>query len=134
MPPTQMHTASDIKFESNTSNKEFFQNWGAKPRVRYGDFHENRSYVPPQSKFEGASVTKSTYTTKRAEPTRSFKPEQKTTVSDNKMDFGTSYGDTYTKKEMRMCRAQMYLMQQELKRRRKANQNPEMSNSLVFAK
>ncbi|XP_041372775.1 uncharacterized protein LOC121386042 [Gigantopelta aegis] len=133
IPPTHMHM-SDVKFESKTSNNEFFQNWGTKPRVRYGDFHDNRPYVPPQSKFEGASVTQSTFTTKKAEPTKSYKPEQKAASAEGRMDYGTSYSDTYTKKEIRMCRAQMYLMQQELKRRRKANQNPEMSNSLVFAK
>ncbi|XP_046565330.1 stabilizer of axonemal microtubules 2-like isoform X1 [Haliotis rubra] len=137
-PTAKLHTSPDVKFDGRTSNKDFFRDWGVAPRVRYGDFHENRPYVPPVVRFEGESVTKSTFVPKYAEPARSFKPETaaKDTQPQTKhsMDYSTAYSETFQPKRPPVCKAQAYLIQQELKRRNAAVENPEMANSLVFAK
>ncbi|XP_071095136.1 stabilizer of axonemal microtubules 2-like [Haliotis cracherodii] len=137
-PVAKLHTSPDIKFDGRTSNKEFFRDWGVAPRVRYGDFHENRPYIAPVVRFEGESVTKSTYVPKYADPVQSFKPDgvanDTQPQTKHSMDYSTAYSETFQPKRMPLCKAQAYLLQQELKRRNVAVENHEAANSLVFAK
>lgn len=116
---------SDAKFDDRTSFKEFFRNWGTSPRVRHGDFHENRPYLPPQQKFGGQTVQQESYTPKKYEPTKDFRPEEKPVNREGEFDFNTVTNMTYTKPEIKPCRAAVYLMQQELKRQRGLSQNSE---------
>lgn len=116
--PVQKVQKSDAKFEDMTSSKEFFRNWGPSTRVRYGDFHENRPYLPPQQKFEGESVQMASYTPKKYSPTADFRPDDKPVRGDGDFDFNTVTHMTYQKPEVKPCRAALYLMQQELKRQR----------------
>ncbi|XP_060589971.1 uncharacterized protein LOC132745164 isoform X1 [Ruditapes philippinarum] len=120
--PVQKVQKSDAKFDGHTSTKEFFRNWGASPRVRYGDFHENRPYIPPQEKFAGESVAQSSFTPKKYQPTKDFRPEDKPVNREGDFDFNTVTHMTYQKPEVKPCRAAVYLMQQELKRQRQAEQ------------
>ncbi|XP_076457679.1 uncharacterized protein LOC143291611 [Babylonia areolata] len=123
IPQSIMAPAGEATFDGVTMNSEFFKNWGAPPRVRFGDFHENRPYVPPQHPFKGESVTKSSFVPKKAEPVTLYKPsERPSSKVGAKVDYTTSYGDEYQKKQARMCRAQVFLLQQELKRRRRQQQ------------
>ena len=121
--PVQKVQKSDAKFDDRTSFKDFYRNWGASPRQRHGDFHENRPYIPPQNKFEGVSVQKESYTPKKWEPTHDFKPEDKPVNREGNFDFNTVSGTTFTKPEVKPCRAALYLMQQELKRQRGGEQS-----------
>lgn len=120
--PVQKVQKSDAKFDDHTSFKEFFKNWGASPRARYGDFHENRPYIPPQQKFEAESTTKSCYIPKKYEYTKDFKPENKPIDQNGDFDFNTVSHMTYKKPVVKPCRAAIYLMQQELKRQKNAEQ------------
>lgn len=121
--PVQKVQMSEAKFDDHTMSKEFFRNWGASPRIRYGDFHENRPYIPPQQKFEGHSVARDSFTPKKYEPTKDFKPEDKPVNREGNFDFNTVTHMAYTKPEVKPCRAAVYLMQQELKRQRDAEQH-----------
>nr|KAG5703578.1 hypothetical protein BaRGS_000963 [Batillaria attramentaria] len=121
LPPTTMAPVSEAHFDGRTMNNEFFKNWGASPRIRYGDFHENRPYIPPTMPFEGESITKSSFVKKKMEPVTLYKPAERPNSKANaKVNYSTSYTEEFQKKQVRMCRAQMYLMQQELKRRQRA--------------
>lgn len=108
----------DVKFDGRTSFGEFFKNYGAIKRERYGDFHENRPYIPPQTKFDGVSTTKTTFTPKKWEPTRPFLPENRPIESDGAMDFSTVHNETYQKPKVKPCRAEIYLIQKELRRQK----------------
>ncbi|KAK3612123.1 hypothetical protein CHS0354_031197 [Potamilus streckersoni] len=116
-PSAKLHTASDVKMEDQTSFQEFFKDWGVSQRVRHGDFHENRPYIPPQTKFNGESVTKSTFIPKKAEKVKDFKPEPKSFDREGNFDFNTVNNLTYQKPEIKPCRAAVYLLQKELKKR-----------------
>lgn len=108
----------DVKFDSRTSFGEFFKNYGPVKRERYGDFHENRPYIPPQTKFDGSSTTKSTFTPKKWEPTRPFVPENRPIESQGAMDFSTVHNETYQKPKVKPCKAEIYLIQKELRRQK----------------
>lgn len=133
--PVQKVQKSDAKFDDHTMSKEFFRNWGPTTRVRYGDFHENRPYMPPTQKFEGESVQQASYTPKKWEPTRDFKPEDKPVNSEGEFDFNTVTHMAYRKPDVKPCRAAVYLMQQELKRQRASVEpkNPGTPTGLVVA-
>ncbi|XP_052807111.1 uncharacterized protein LOC128236268 isoform X2 [Mya arenaria] len=120
--PTQKVQKSDAKFDDHTTSKDFLKNWGPTTRVRYGDFHENRPYLPPTQKFDGESVAHTSFTPKKYEPTRDYKPEDKPVNREGDFDFNTVSHMTYQKPEVKPCRAAMYLMQQELKRQRASQQ------------
>lgn len=118
MPHSTMAGAGEATFDGQTMNMEFFKNWETKPRVRYGDFHENMPYLPPMNPFEGESITKSSFKEKKLEAIVMHKPaERPNSKAGAKVDYTTSYSGEYQKKQARMCRAQMYLLQQEYKRR-----------------
>ena len=135
MIPTQKVQKSDAKFDDHTSSKDFFKNWGTAPRVRYGDFHENRPYLPPQNKFEGESVAQASFTPKKYEKINDFAPDNKPVAREGDFDFNTVNKMTYQKPEIKSCRAAVYLMQQELKRQRAADQlnNNGQPTSLTIA-
>ncbi|KAL5019479.1 hypothetical protein ScPMuIL_002371 [Solemya velum] len=117
MPPMQM-AKPDRSFDDRTMSKEFFKDWGVKPRVRYGDFHENKPLVQPFDKFEGQSSMQRSYTPKKGTPVKDFKPEDKGIGREGNIDFSTVYTDTYQKPKVKPCRAEIYLIQRELKRRK----------------
>lgn len=123
IPAASMGVPADAQFDGVTMNKEFFQNWGTQPRPRYGDFHENRPYFPPKDKFNAQSVTQTSFQGQLAPPVRSFKPENKPIARSGEVDFSTVYQSEFQKKEARMCRAQQYLIQQELRRRKLERQS-----------
>ncbi|KAJ8313310.1 hypothetical protein KUTeg_009096 [Tegillarca granosa] len=129
-PVSQLHD-KEVKFDGRTKYNEFFKHPGTTTRVRYGDFHENRPYIPPQVKFEGSSITQSSFVPKKLEePTRDFKPEHHLISTEGKQEFNTSYKESYTKPLVKPCKAYIYLLQQELKRQREAraqNQNQAIS-------
>jgi len=122
IPQSSMGVPVDAEFEGKTMNKEFFQNWGIQPRVRYGDFHENRPYIPPQDPFQGQSVTQTSFIAKTAEPVKFYKPEERPISKSGEVSYNTVYQDEFQKKQTRMCRAQVYLIQQELRRRKREKQ------------
>ncbi|XP_005100135.1 uncharacterized protein LOC101864625 [Aplysia californica] len=127
IPQSSMGVPVDAEFEGKTMNKEFFQDWGIQPRVRYGDFHENRPYIPPKDPFQGQSVTQTSYIPKAAEPVKFYKPEERPISKSGEINFQTVYQDEFQKKQARMCRAQVYLIQQELRRRKREKQQQQMN-------
>ncbi|KAJ8313303.1 hypothetical protein KUTeg_009089 [Tegillarca granosa] len=133
-PVSQLHD-KEVKFDGRTKYNEFFKHPGTTTRVRYGDFHENRPYIPPQVKFEGSSITQSSFVPKKLEePTRDFKPEHHLISTEGKQEFNTSYKESYTKPLVKPCKAYIYLLQQELKRQREAraqNQNQAISIKIL---
>lgn len=132
--PLQKVQKSDAKFDDRTSFKDFFRNWGTSPRVRHGDFHENRPYIPPQAKFEGQSVAKESFTPKRYTPTKDFKPEERPIGRDGDFDFNTVTHMAYQKPEVKPCRAAVFLMQQELKRQKEQSQAGTPTGLVISAK
>ncbi|XP_072166287.1 uncharacterized protein [Diadema setosum] len=107
------------KFYDQTTNKRFFRDWGAKPRIRYGDFHEANVYVKPRGKMEVESWNSSTYKhVSLDEPTPNFAPENKPMEHAGKQDFTTIHKMTYQGLRPKMCKSQLYLLQQEMKRRK----------------
>ncbi|ESO85955.1 hypothetical protein LOTGIDRAFT_239638 [Lottia gigantea] len=127
IPFEKLHTDKDAKFDDHTMSKEFFKEWPVQERKRYGDFHENRPYIPPMVKFEGESITKSTYKPKVAEPIQNYKPEFKTIDKSGNMELKTSYTDSYPGHKIKLCRAQIYLLQQEFKKWQTEQQNNAIS-------
>lgn len=115
-PEGQMQRREDFKFDDRTMFKEFFQNWGPQTRVRYGDFHENRPYIPPQTKFDHDSVTKTSFIPKKIEHTKDFRPEYKPVAGEGEIDFRTVHRQTYMTPVVKPCRAQLFLLQRELKK------------------
>jgi len=119
IPQPSMGIPVDAKFDGKTMNNEFFQDWGIQPRIRYGDFHENRPYIPPRDPFNGQSVTQSSFEAKKAEPVKFYKPEQRPVSKTGEVNFQSVYQTEFQKKEKRMCRAKIFLIQQELRRRKR---------------
>lgn len=118
VPHDTMTSSVEAKFDGRTMNMEFFKTWDTKPRVRYGDFHENMPYLPPMKPFEGESITKTSFPAKKLQPVVMHKPaERPNSKAGAKVDYTTSYAEEYKKKQARMCRAQIYLLQQEYKQR-----------------
>ncbi|KAK3106960.1 hypothetical protein FSP39_003976 [Pinctada imbricata] len=120
IPPYQSLGVPDAKFDDRTMFKEFFKTYSPTQRVRYGDFHENRPYVPPVDKFEGVSTTKTTFIPKKYEPTPAFKPETQSIDTSGRMEFSTVHKDTYTKPKVKPCRAKIFLIQKELMKQKAA--------------
>ncbi|XP_025100307.1 uncharacterized protein LOC112567734 isoform X2 [Pomacea canaliculata] len=116
VPTGTMALAQDTFFDGHTTNSEFFKNWHPPRRIRFGDFHENKPFIR-HLPFQGQSVTHATFTPKEIQHMAAFKPVERT-VSSGKVDYTTSYKEEYQKKELRMCRAQIYLLQQEMRRQR----------------
>ncbi|CAL1543445.1 unnamed protein product [Lymnaea stagnalis] len=119
IPVSHLALSADAKFDGRTMNSDLFQNWGVQPRVRFGDFHENKPYIPSMQPFNAQSTTKSTFVPKPVEPIKKHRPEDRPISKSGEGNFKTVYQDEFQKKEARMCRAQVYLIQQELKRRKR---------------
>lgn len=115
-PEGQIQRRGDFKFDDRTMSKDFFQNWGPQVRPRYGDFHENRPYIPPQTKFDHDSITKTSFIPKKYVPIKDFKPEPKPVGSEGEIDFRTVHRQTYVQPVVKPCRAQLFLLQRELQR------------------
>ncbi|XP_071959057.1 uncharacterized protein [Antedon mediterranea] len=106
-------------FHDQTINKKFYKDWKVKPRVRYGDFHETTSsYVKPQGSMEIQSWTGATFTPKKSEPVENFKPDPAPIEHSGQFDFMTVHQDTYKGTRPQLCKAQAYLLQQQLKTRK----------------
>ncbi|KAK6173160.1 hypothetical protein SNE40_016668 [Patella caerulea] len=127
VPVRQLHTTNDAKFDDHTMSKEFFKKWPVQERVRYGDFHENKAYVPPQIKFEGESESHEKFQPKTREPITNYKPEFKTMDTNGEMYLRTSYSDEYKGHKIKLCRAQVYLLQQQFKKWQK--EQAELTNA-----
>lgn len=121
VPQATMGVPVDATFEGRTMNKEFFQDWGIQPRLRYGDFHENRPYIPSKDPFTTQSITQTSFGVKKAEPIKFYKPADRP-LDQGETDFNTVYQAEFQKKQKRMCRAQVFLIQQELRRKKKGPQ------------
>jgi len=129
IPKASMGVPVDAEFDSKTMNNEFFQNWGIQPRVRYGDFHENRPYIPPRDPFSGESITQSSFHAKKAEPVKLYKPEPRPISKSGEVDFNTVYQSEFQKKELRMNRAKVFVIQQELRRRKQLKEAAAAENA-----
>ncbi|KAH9514973.1 hypothetical protein Btru_021553 [Bulinus truncatus] len=128
-PLSSLSLSADAKFDGRTMNNDLFQDWGAQPRVRYGDFHENRPYIPSKQPFTSQSVTQSTFVPKPLEAITRPKPEDRPISKSGEVNFKTVYQDEFQKKHARMCRAQVYLIQQELKRRKREAQQQKLQET-----
>ncbi|KAK0054349.1 hypothetical protein Bpfe_016177 [Biomphalaria pfeifferi] len=128
-PMSKLSLSADAKFDGRTMNHELFQDWGVQPRVRYGDFHENRPYIPSKNPFTSQSVTQSTFVPKPLETISRPKPQDRPISKSGEVNFKTVYQEEFQKKQARMCRAQVYLIQQELKRRKKEAQQKKLLES-----
>jgi hypothetical protein len=110
------------KFDDQTMNKRFFQDWGVQPRIRYGDLHEPNIYVPPVGKMASDSETQAAYDGKKLdEPTKPFLPANKQSEDPGKHDFRTVHKETYKGLRKPLCKAEAYLLQQEFQRRKGIN-------------
>ncbi|XP_787867.1 stabilizer of axonemal microtubules 1 [Strongylocentrotus purpuratus] len=121
-PNRRPHTqggARSAKFYDQTTNNRFFRNWGAKPRIRYGDFHEAKIYIKPRGKMEVESWNSSTYKSLPLdEPTPNYKPHDEPVERSGEQDFTTIHKSTYKGQRPKMCKSQLYLLQQEMRRRK----------------
>ncbi|XP_077985469.1 uncharacterized protein LOC144440086 [Glandiceps talaboti] len=117
--PEYSATREPGKFDGKTMHMKFFQDWGIQPRVRYGDFHEANIYIPPKGDMRKTSTNTETYTAKKAEPIANYKPDNKLAEKEGQHDFTTVHKETYTTLKLPMCPSQAYLLQQEIRKRRK---------------
>lgn len=115
---------TSAKFDDQTINKRYYKNWGAKPRVRYGDIRELASYHPPREPMETETSTTSVYRTPQdVQPTANFKPVDTAIAHSGKHDFSTVHRQTYQGEKPTQCKAQLFLMQQEIKKRKLAHEH-----------
>ncbi|XP_002740383.1 uncharacterized protein LOC100368996, partial [Saccoglossus kowalevskii] len=123
MNPEHTATREQGKFDGRTMNMKHFQDWGVQPRIRYGDFNEANIYIPPKGEMRKTTTTKETFTPKKGEAVKSFKPEDKAIARDGKQDFTTVHNETYKSLKLPMCPSQTFLLQQEIRRRREEKRN-----------
>ena len=118
------------KFDDTTSNKLFFQQWHVTPRVRYTDFHEGHSYVPPREKFDAKSTTHDTYVGRSAPVPHSYKPEEKPIDQKGTFDFKTMNKMEFQPPKMseRLTREQKKQILKELRRRKAAEARFDTAN------
>ncbi|PIK50339.1 hypothetical protein BSL78_12756 [Apostichopus japonicus] len=128
--PTSQTGRNPGTFDDRTTNKKFYQNWGAQPRVRYGDLQEGRIYIPPADKMEKESWNQSSYKpVKLPDRVKPFKPEDQPINEVGTHDFKTVHKETYVGTQPPICKAQAYLMQQELLRQQTIRRNQEQFDS-----
>lgn len=84
--------------------------------------------MQPHEKFAGESVAQASFTPKKFEPMKDFKPDDKPVNMDGEFDFNTVTHLTYQTPEVKPCRAAVYMMQQELKQQRAAEQQAKAGN------
>ncbi|XP_074653113.1 uncharacterized protein LOC141907391 [Tubulanus polymorphus] len=122
LPPRQAIRGKAGNFEKNTHYMEQFKAYKPEQRYRLGDFHEAYKYavMPKIDKLaEVTSTTHRTYTVpQNAEIRESFKPEAKPIASKGKHDFTTIHQADYQPLKVNLCRAQVFLLQQQIKQRR----------------
>ncbi|XP_071806992.1 uncharacterized protein [Asterias amurensis] len=107
------------KFDDQTINKRFYKDWGVKARIRYGDLHEANIYVPALGKMATESETMNKFEGKTLDqPTRPFVPANKPVEEAGKHDFRTVHMETYKGKRKPLCKAEAYILQQELLRQK----------------
>ncbi|CAH1797421.1 unnamed protein product [Owenia fusiformis] len=132
--PASKSTEHKPKFDGQTMNNIMFKDPKVKQRVRYVDFHEGHTYVPPSDKFNGHSTTKSTFVPLKADPVINYKPDQKPIVREGSVDYNTVHKSTYKGQKVQLCKSKIYLLQQELKRREaleKANKSNKANSRQV---
>lgn len=122
--PTSQTGRVPGKFDDRTTNKKFYKDWGTKPRVRYGDIQDGRIYIPPAEKMEAESWNQSIYKpVKLDEPTKPFLPVGQPVQDSGQHDFKTVHKETYVGYQPPLCKAQAYLMQQELLRQKRIRES-----------
>ncbi|CAI5795409.1 Hypothetical predicted protein [Podarcis lilfordi] len=104
------------QFDNSTAHRFFFRDWGAQPRIRYGDPWEG-SCTHSLGHFGSQTTTCSTYLLKRAEKAKNYKPELKPTQTEGGQDFATIHREAYRHIPLPVCRLQMYLAQQQKSRK-----------------
>lgn len=110
-PPTTLKTIS-TRFDDATASKFFFQDWGAQPRIRYGDGQDGIS-LRPLPKLEQETTTNSTYQPKKGERVRNCKPAHDSIELFGDQDFSTVHRETYRPLPLHVCRLETYLQQQK---------------------
>lgn len=110
------------KLDDCTMNKHFFKRWEPQPPIRYGDFHESHTYVPPLSKFEGTTTTGDTYLGEPAPVPPCFFPKEQLGVTGGKVDFNTVYKSSFNQpnKIKGLTRHQATQLLHELRQRKEA--------------
>ena len=117
--PMNTTERNPAKFDDQTINKRFYKNWGVKPRIRYGDLHEANIYVAPVGNMASHSETMASYDGKvLAEPTRPFLPTTKQAQDAGQQDFRTVHKETYKGLRKPLCKAEVYMLQKELLKRK----------------
>ncbi|XP_072049895.1 uncharacterized protein [Amphiura filiformis] len=112
---------TSAKFDDQTMNKRYFKNWGAKPRVRYTNIRESMRYIPPREPMETETSTTSVYRTPiYIQQLDTFKPVEQPMDHAGKQDFRTVHKETYQGSRPKPCKATLFLLQQEMKKRRAA--------------
>lgn len=124
--PTSQTGRNPGTFDDRTTNKKFYKDWGVQPRVRYGDLQEGRIYIPPSEKMQHESWNQSAYKPVKLEKrTESLKPVDAPVISKGQHDFKTVHKETYLGSQPPVCKAQAYMMQQELLRQQRISKRRE---------
>ncbi|XP_038047944.1 stabilizer of axonemal microtubules 1-like [Patiria miniata] len=122
------------KFDDQTINKRFYKDWGVKPRIRYGDLHEANIYIPPVGHMAAHSETMANFDGKSlAEPTRPFLPATQPAEDQGKQDFRTVHKETYKGLRKPLCKAEAYMLQQELIRRKTMSKSNDPKQTVTAA-
>ncbi|XP_029429298.1 uncharacterized protein LOC115074190 isoform X2 [Rhinatrema bivittatum] len=108
--PTTVLKNNKGKFNDATVNKFFFQDWGAQPRIRYGDQYDGLC-LRPLARLENETTTQSTFLPKKAERVKNCKPEHDSIELTGEQDFSTVHRETYRPIPLPVCRLQTYLVQ-----------------------
>ncbi|XP_023656193.1 uncharacterized protein [Paramormyrops kingsleyae] len=80
-------------FNGQTSNRDFFRDWGVKTRVRHGDLYDT-GHAKPVGKFESDTTNLLTFVPKRAEKVTNCKRPEMVAVQ-GEQDFSTVHREAY---------------------------------------
>ncbi|GAB1603171.1 uncharacterized protein LOC115221772 isoform X1 [Argonauta hians] len=126
---------SNAAFDGTTSHKEFFKRWMVTPRIQHGDPKESNNYVPPQTKFSSETTSNTTYTAKQQDKHVRPKPPSDKVLwpkkTPNDQEMTTNYRSMFKKPKVKLCKAQIYLIQQRLKKQSKNKPIPQSSMMLA---
>nr|XP_020845370.1 uncharacterized protein LOC110210647 isoform X2 [Phascolarctos cinereus]XP_020845371.1 uncharacterized protein LOC110210647 isoform X2 [Phascolarctos cinereus] len=110
--PTSTFRVPEAKFQDITTNKQFFQNWGAQPRIRHRDVHDG-TYLRPVLSFESQTTTKSTFMPTTAKKVKLFKPKSSSIKIGGNHDFSTVYREVYRPLQLPSCSLHTHLIQNQ---------------------
>ncbi|XP_074070573.1 uncharacterized protein LOC141507098 [Macrotis lagotis] len=110
--PTSIFRFPKAKFQDVTTNKQFFQNWGAKPPNTHGDIYDG-TYLKPTLPFKSQTNSKNIFMPTIVKKAKLFKPQSSSLKIEGKYDFSTVYREAYRSLQLPSCPPHTRLIQNQ---------------------